>query len=131
MKGKATKGSAIVSTVLERQNKLMAEFQWKHLLVGIAQAVLDDNTGSVSCVNSNYSQNRHCQAMQLASSMRLSLDEGCMKSYYTSTENMGFFDRTSRGDFEYADRFNAKLELAGMQPWVYQKPEADAHAISH
>ena len=61
----------------------------------------------------------------------MSLDEGCMKSYYTSTKNMGFFDRTSRGDFEYADRFNAKLELAGMQPWVYQKPVADAHAISH
>ena len=94
MKGKATKGSAIVSTVLERQNKLMAEFQWEHLRVGIGQAVFDKNTGPMSCVNSNYSPNRHCQAMQLASSLRLSLDEGCMKSYYTSSKNMGFFDRT-------------------------------------
>lgn len=131
MKGKATKGSAIVSTVLERQNKLMAEFQWRELLAGIAQIVLDDNTGSVACVNNNYSQNRHCQAMQLASSLRLSLDEAAMKSYFTSTKNMSFFDRTSRDDMDYADRFNAKLEQAGMQPWVYQPPVRDSKAISH
>ena len=109
----------------------MAEFEWKHLLVVIAHAVLDGNTGSVSCVNSNYNQNRQCQAMQLASSLGLSLGEWCMKSYHTSTRNMRFVDRTSRGDFEYAERINAKLELVGMQPWVYQKPVADAHAISH
>ena len=44
---------------------------------------------------------------------------------------ISFFGRTSRGDFEYADRINAKLKLVGMQPWVYQETPADVHAISH
>ena len=58
LKGEAAKGLAVVSSVLERENELFAEFQYRELLAGLPTFCLDDNTGSVACINKGYSQNK-------------------------------------------------------------------------
>ena len=57
--GKAGKHQAVVSSVLERQNKLYAEFQWRKILAGRPVIILDDNTGSVASAITHYSANVH------------------------------------------------------------------------
>ena len=83
--GKADKHQAVVSSVLERQNKLYAEFQWRKILAGRPVIILDDNTGSVASANAHYSANVHLQAMELASSLRQALDESRQTSWYCNT----------------------------------------------
>ena len=65
--GKSVKGVAIVSSVCERLNKLMGEFHFRDLIKGRPCMCLEDNQGSVACINSGYANNVHLQAMQLAS----------------------------------------------------------------
>ena len=73
--GKSAKGVAIVSSVCERLNKLMGEFHFRDLIKGRPCMCLEDNQGSVACINSGYANNVHLQAMQLASNLRQSVDE--------------------------------------------------------
>ena len=119
-------GLIIMSSVLERQNKLMAEFMFRTYLASRPCICLEDNTGSVACINTNYSRNMALQAMQLASSIRQAVDEAPMEGFYCNTLNMSFFDRKSRGDKEFVDKMNAELDV----PWVHMEPSAEVIAIS-
>ena len=125
-----------MSSVLERQNKLYAEFQWRHILASRPCIILDDNTGSVASANSHYSANVHLQAMELASSLRQSLDEARQMSTYTSTHNMSWFDWSSRckegGECPYAKKMakmNAELGAMGEAQWEYKEPGSDPKRI--
>ena len=100
--------------MLERQNKAMAEWQFRDLLAGRPCIVLEDNQGSVNCINSGYANNVHMQAVQMASNLRQAVDEAPMESYYCQTENMGIYDKSSRLDFRFVKRMNAKLADLGM-----------------
>ena len=71
--------------MLERQNKAMAEWQFRDLLAGRPCIVLEDNQGSVNCINSGYANNVHMQAVQMASNLRQAVDEAPMESYYITT----------------------------------------------
>jgi hypothetical protein len=119
-------GLIVVSTVLERQNKLMAEFQYRKEIAGRPCIVLDDNTGSVAAINSGYSRNVLTQVMQVVSSLRQSVDKTTMTAYYCNTHNMGIFDKTSRREHEWVARCNSGLEV----PWSFVPPSKDAICIS-
>ena len=132
--GEAGEHQAIMSSVLERQNKLYAEFQWRDILAGRPIIILDDNTGSVASANSHYSSNVHLQAMELASSLRQALDESRQISAYTSTHNMRWFgwssrvDRTKGDSCPYANKMakmNTELLAMGETQWEYKKPCTD------
>jgi hypothetical protein len=123
------KGYAIVSSVCERQNKLMAEFQWRRDIAGRPCIVLEDNMPSVCCINTGYSSNVIMQAMQLASNLRQSVDECRSEAFYTTSKNMSFHDQVSRRVKGYVDRVNAVLEAAGMAPWVWREPSRAVLAI--
>ena len=120
--GRSKKGRAVVSTVCERLNKLMAEFQFRDLLAGRPCIVLEDNQGSVACMNSRYSSHELMQAMQLASNLRQAVDEAPMEAHYCNTLNMSWFDRTSRLDKKYTDRMNSELAQLGLPTWVEVPP---------
>ena len=57
--GNSRSGEAIVSSVLERKNKAMAEWQFRDLLAGRPCIVLEDNQGSVNCINSGYANHMY------------------------------------------------------------------------
>ena len=120
--GRSLKGRAVVSTVCERLNKLMAEFQFRDLLAGRPCIVLEDNQGSVACINSGYSSHELMQAMQLASNLRQAVDEAPMEAHYCNTLNMSWFDRTSRLDKKFTDRMNNELAELGLPTWVEVPP---------
>ena len=126
--GKAGKHKAIMSSVLERLNKFNAEFQWRSIIAGRPVIVLDDNTGSVASANSHYSANVHLQAMELASSLRQSLDESRSMAVYTSTHNMSWFDWTSRKKQKLMDQMQNELAAAGEPVWEYEEPSEQAQA---
>ena len=94
--GKVGKHQAIVSSVLERKNKLYAEFQWRKILAGRPVLILDDSTGNAASANAQYSANVHIQAMEFTSSLRQALDESRQTSWYCNTLNMSWFDWSSR-----------------------------------
>ena len=122
LSGKEHKHQAVMSSVLERLNKLCAEFQWRDILAGRPVIILDDNTGSVHSTNAHYSSNVHLQAMELASGLRQSLDESRQMSSYCNTENMSWMDLTSRRKVKEYQRMNAELgELREVQ-WQYEEP---------
>ena len=105
--GKVKKHQAIMSSVLERLNKLCAEFQWRDILAGRPVIVLDDNTGSVASANAHYS------SMELASGLRQSVDETRQVSFYCNTENMSWMDlSTIRKTYELV-RMNKELSEMG------------------
>ena len=120
--GNATKGEAIVSSVLERQNKAMAEWQFRKLIAGRPCIVLEDNQGSVGCINKGYAHNVHMQAMQMASNLRQAIDEAPMEASYCQTENMGIYDKTSRLDTNFVKKMNYTLKQHNMPLW--QRVEA-------
>ena len=128
--GKSVKGVAIVSSVCERLNKLMGEFHFRDLIKGRPCMCLEDNQGSVACINSGYANNVHLQAMQLASNLRQAVDEAPMEASYCNTENMSWFDKTSRLCNKWCEDMNADLKRLGMVQWQEEQPNADAHAIS-
>ena len=68
--GNSRSGEAIVSSVLERQNKAMAGLQFRDLLAGRPCIGLEENQGSVNCINSRYANNVHMQASHMASNLR-------------------------------------------------------------
>jgi hypothetical protein len=107
--GKVKKHQAIMSSVLERLNKLCAEFQWRQILAGRPVIVLDDNTGSVASANAHYSSNMHLQAMELASGLRQSVDENRQVSFYCNTENMSWMDLSSKRKTSELTRMNKEL----------------------
>ena len=116
--GDSVKGTAIVSTVCERLNKLMCEFQFRKLIAGRPCICLEDNQGSVACINSGYSSHVLMQAMQLASNLRQAIDEAPMESHYTNTLNMSWFDQTSRLNYKFAEKMNADLAKLNLPVWV-------------
>lgn len=116
-RGDAKRGEAIVSSVLERFNKFCAEFVFRDFIAGRPCIVLEDNQGSVACINSGYANNIHLQAMQLVSNLRQAVDEAPMEAFYTHTENMSFFDKSSRLDTKFVNRMNADLLSMGLKPW--------------
>jgi len=127
------RGYAIVSSVCERQNKLMAEQQWRKWLTGRPCIVLEDNTASVACFNSGYSSNVIMQAMQLASNLRQALDEARTMAFYCTSKNMSFHDEVSRDPElagEYVSFANDQLLAHGMAPWVQEEPCLEVMAIS-
>ena len=128
--GKSVKGVAIVSSVCERLNKLMGEFHFRDLIKGRPCMCLEDNQGSVACINSGYANNVHLQAMQLASNLRQSVDEAPMEASYCNTENMSWFDKTSRMEAKFCEKMNADLKDLGLVQWQEEQANADAHAIS-
>ena len=123
--GKVKKHQAIMSSVLERLNKLCAEFQWREILAGRPVIVLDDNTGSVASANAHYSSNMHLQAMELASGLRQSVDETRQVSFYCNTENMSWMDLSSRRKTSELTRMNKELEEMGEEQWQYKPPDID------
>ena len=128
--GKADKnGLVIMSSVLERQNKLMAQAQARKLIAGRPGIVLDDNTGSVAALNKAYSKNFAIQAMELASSLQQAVDESPLQSYWTCTENMGICDWISRREYVLFDAMQTELKLTGDE-WTYVAPCHDVCAIS-
>ena len=68
--------------------------------------------------------------MQLASNPRQAVDEAPMEASYCNTENMSWFDKTSRLCNEWCNNMNADLKRLGMVQWQEEQPTADAHAIS-
>ena len=128
--GKSVNGVAIVSSVCERLNKLMGEFHFRDLIKGRPCMCLEDNQGSVACINSGYANNVHLQAMQLASNLRQPVDEAPTEASYCNTENMSWFDKTSRMEAKFCKTMNADLKDLGLVPWQEEQPNADAHAIS-
>ena len=127
------RGYAIVSAVCERQNKLMAEQQWRAWLAGRPCIVLEDNTGSVACFNSGYSSNVIMQTMQLASNLRQALDEARAMAFYCTSKNMSFHDEVSRDPGlagAYVKFANEQLRAHGMAPWIQEEPCLEARAIS-
>ena len=115
--GKSVKGVAIVSSVCERLNKLMGEFHFKDLIKGRPFMRLEDNQGSVACINSGYANNVHLQSMQLASNLRQAVDEAPMEASYCNTKNMFWFDKTSRLCHEWCEDTNADLKKLGTVQW--------------
>jgi site-specific DNA-cytosine methylase/integrase len=128
--GKSRAGEAIVSSVLERQNKAMAEWQFRGLLAGRPCIVLEDNQGSVNCINSGYANNVHMQAMQMASNLRQAVDEAPMEAYYCQTENMSIYDKSSRLDFRFIKRMNVRLAALGMPQWEEVEVSEDVKQLS-
>ena len=128
--GNARAGEAIVSSVLERQNKAMAEWQFRDLLAGRPCIVLEDNQGSVGCINTGYANNVHMQAMQMASNLRQAVDEAPMEAYYCQTENMGIYDKSSRLDFKFIKRMNTRLAALGMPQWERVPVSEDVKRLS-
>ena len=128
--GKSVKGVAIVSSVCERLNKLMGEFHFRDLIKGRPCMCLEDNQGSVACINSGYANNVHLQAMQLASNLRQAVDEAPMEASYCNTENMSWFDKTSRMEAGFCKKMNADLLKLGLTQWEEEQPNADAQVIS-
>ena len=122
LSGKSTKGLAIVSTVLERQNKLFAEFHYRDLLAGLPTFCLDDNTGSVACINKGYSHNKLNQVMQLLSNLRQTVDEAPMEGSYCNTLNMSWFDQGSRRKWAFLKAMNKALKEEHMHTWVQDEP---------
>ena len=122
LKGKSAKGLAIVSSVLERQNKLFAEFQYRDLLAGLPAFCLDDNTGSVACINKGYSHNKLMQVMQLLSNLRQTVDEAPMQAAYCNTLNMSWFDQGSRRKWAFLKAMNKALKEAHMHQWEQDEP---------
>ena len=111
-----------MSSVCERQNKLMAEFHFRDLIKGRLCMCLEDNQGSVACINSGYANNVHLQAMQLASNLRQATDEAPMSGSYCNTHNMSWFDQTSRMEKKFCDKMNKELVELGMMPWTEEPP---------
>ena len=128
--GNATKGEAIISSVLERQNKAMAEWQFRKLIAGRPCIVLEDNQGSVCTINAGYANNVHLQTMQMASNLRQAIDEAPMEAFYTQTENMGIYDKSSRLDFKFIADMNKKLAKHNMPLWEQVDPTDDVRALS-
>ena len=128
--GNSIKGGAVVSSVCERANKLMCEFQHRELLAARPTACLEDNQGSVAVMNKGYSANLILQAMQLVSNLRQAVDEAPMEAFWTSTHNMSWFDQSSRLEYKFCERMNNDLIAMGEAPWVEIPPCKDAHAIN-
>ena len=129
--GRSLKGRAVVSTVCERLNKLMAEFQFRDLLAGRPCIVLEDNQGSVACINSGYSSHELMQAMQLASNLRQAVDEAPMEAHYCNTLNMSWFDRTSRLDKKFTNRMNKELAELVVVTTLQQRVSESAQVRRH
>jgi site-specific DNA-cytosine methylase len=129
--GNAKKGMAVVSTVLERANVLMAEFMFRDILANRPCIVLDDNQGSVAVQRTGYSRNVLSQAMQLASNLRQAIDEARQTAFYCSTHNMSVYDKISRRDSEFMIKANAELTSLGLPAWEYLEPAPVVHAINN
>lgn len=128
--GAEKKGYAIVSAVCERQNKLMAEIQFRHLTAGRPGIVLDDNMASVACINAGYSSNQIMQAMQLASNLIQSLDESRRQAYYCTSKNMSWFDQISRQEWAFVEWMNNRLKELGLPTWTRVEPSAQVRELS-
>ena len=59
------------------------------------------------------------QAMQLASNLIQAIDESPRTAYYTRTENMSWFDQSSRKNQEFLDKMNKDLEKLGLATSSY------------
>ena len=127
--GGARSGGAIASFVLGRQNKAMAEWQFRGLLAGRPCIVLGGNQGSVNCTNSGYANNVHMQAMQMASNLRQAVGGAPMGAYYCQTGNMGIYDKPSRLDSKSIKRVNAKLAALGMPQWEEVEASGDVKGL--
>ena len=95
----------------------MAEWQFRKLIAGRPCIVLEDNQGSVGCINKGYAHNVHMQAMQMASNLRQAIDEAPMEASYCQTENMGIYDKTSRLDTNFVKKMNNTLKQHNMPLW--------------
>ena len=113
----------------ERLNKLIGEFHFRDLIKGKPCMCLEDNQGSVACINSGYANNVHLQAMQLASNLRQAVDEAPMEASYCNTENMSWFDKTSKMEAEFCRKMNADLLNLGLTQWEEEQPNAAAQVI--
>ena len=96
----------------------MCEFQFRKSIAGRPCICLEDNQGSVACINSGHSAHALMQAMQLVSNLRQAIDEAPMESYYCNTLNMSWFDRTNMLDHKFAARLNAELKELKLPEWV-------------
>ena len=105
------------ASIVSLLHKLMGEFHFRDLIKGRPCMCLEDNQGSVACINNGYANTVHLQAMQLASNLRQAVDEAPMEASYCNTENMSWFDKTSRLCNEWCDDMNTDLKKLGMVQW--------------
>ena len=53
-----------------------------------------------------------------------------MEASYCNTENMSWFDKTSRLDTKFCNKMNTELLQLGLTQWQQDEPTAEAVAIS-
>ena len=66
----------------------------------------------------------------MASNLRQAVGEAPMESYYCQTENMGIYAKSSRLDFRFVKRMNAKLADLGMPQWEEVAVSEDVKQLS-